>query len=162
MNVASLQRAVAPIGGATDALTLRTLADCCGAAAAAAPVAGAGGSVLRCDVNATRKPPRLAQSAGVPGLFTKAPFTQSATALSEGGSADAGVTAFCGTGGMGAVAGTRIGADGAVVVAAVAAGALRGGGGGAPCAAIRAGFNVINIATAAEPMKGALVVMGSP
>lgn len=158
MNVASLQRAVAPMGGATATLILRA-AGCCEAAAVAAGVAG---SVRRCGVNATRNPPRLAQSADVPGLFTKVPFMQSATALSEGGSADAGVTTFCGAGGIGAVAGTRIGAGAAAAGATVVAGVLRGGGGGAPCADAREGISAVSTATAAALMKRALVVMGSP
>jgi hypothetical protein len=83
------------------------------------------------DASATRNPPRLAQSAGVPGRFTNVPFMQSATALSDGGSADAGVTTFCGAGGMGADAGTRSFAAGAGLAAGVVAGVLgatRGGG----------------------------------
>jgi hypothetical protein len=164
--VASLHRAVAPVGCVTSALIVRDGADLWAAAAVAAGVPGAGGGVLKCDVNATRNPPRLAQSAGVPGVFTNVPLPQSATALSDGGSAEAGVTIFCGAGGagVGALAGTRTGAGVVVAGAAVTAGreATRGGGGGAPCAAAREVLNTASNAPAAVPIMRGPMVMDSP
>ncbi len=92
-KLASLQRPVAPTGRATEAFTVRTLDDRAATAANASGVPGAGGALPRHGI-ATRSPPRLAQSAGVPGSFTNVPFMQSATALSDGGCAETGVTIF--------------------------------------------------------------------
>lgn len=159
-----MQRAVAPNGGAIAALTVRTLDDRAAAAATAAGEPGDGGALTRLGI-ATRSPPRLAQSAGVPGRFTNVPFMQSATALSDGGSAEAGVTVFCGAGGTAAEAGTmsRAGAVLAVDVVAGALGATRGGGGGAaPCAVARAGRSEIRTIAAASPMLEVLAVMVLP
>jgi hypothetical protein len=152
------------MGGATDALTMRTLDDRAAIAAAAAGEPGTGGAWPRRGI-ATRSPPRVAQSAAVPGSFTNVPFMQSATALSDGGCADAGVTTFCGAGGMGAEAGTRSRAAGiglAVCGAACALGATRGGGGGAPCAAARTGLSESSATAAATPMEVVFGVMDSP
>lgn len=144
-----------------EAFTVRTFADCAAIAAAAAGVPGAAGMFARGGI-ATRSPPWLAQSAAVPGNFTNVPFMHSATALSDGGSADAGVTAFCGAGGTGAEAGTRSRGAGAGVPAGAVAGALGATRGGAPCAAARAGFSEIRAPAAARPINAALVVMVSP
>ena len=145
---------VAPVGIACSAIGLFTVT----AATAALRI----GTVRLCAI-ATRRPPRAAQSAAVPGDITNVPLLQSATALSDGGSADAGTTTFGGAGGM-AVAGSFNGAEAGVAAALCAAlGATRGGGGGgAICADARSALSKTSAAATAKPTIFIRVIMGSP